>query len=498
MAVKVWGAALQGIDAVPIVVEVDLLRRLPRVAIVGLAANAVQEAAERIRSAIASTGSDFPRQRVVVNLAPADVRKEGTAFDVPMACGILAADGQIPEDRLNSVLLVGELSLSGELRAVRGALSLAMLARERGLQLVLPACSAAEAALVPDADVRGANTLGEVVAHLRGDLELPRATRAASNVHASCVDLAEVRGQKIARRALEIAAAGHHNLLMVGPPGCGKSMLARRLPTVLPPLSFEEALETTRIHAAAGLLGGDARLMFDRPFRAPHHTVTVAGLVGDRRLRPGEASLAHHGVLFLDEAAEFPRSVLEVLRTPVEDGVVRLVRAEGSVTYPARLALVLATNPCPCGRRTAVRPCDCPDAEVSRYRRRLSGPLLDRVDLHIEMEPTPAAQLVSRVTGEGSDVVRERVVAARSRATARDQLVPNASLGPAEIDRVANPTREARVALRDGVASLELSGRAATRLMRVARTIADLEGVERVDEHHVSEALHFRGARAGI
>ena len=496
MAVTVVGGALAGIDAVPIRVEVDLLRRLPRVTIVGLAAHAVQESAERIRSAIASIGAEFPRQRVVINLAPADVRKDGTALDLPIALGILAADGQIPPESLVDRLVVGELSLSGELRPVRGALSLAMLARERGWQLILPVHDAAQAALVPDVDVRGACTLAEVLDHLRGIQEIPRAQPSGATSVRDAVDLADVRGQQLARRAIEIAAAGAHNLLMVGPPGCGKSMLARRLSTVLPPLTFEEALETTRIHSAAGVSSDDPRLIVDRPFRAPHHTVTVAGLVGDRHLRPGEVSLAHNGVLFLDEASEFPRSALEVLRTPIEDGVVRLVRAEGSVAYPARIMLVLASNPCPCGRRGSMTPCPCTDGDVLRYQRRLSGPLLDRIDLYVELEPVPASALLDEGPGEPSVTVRHRVIAARDRAGRRGQRCSNAALTPADTDRLALATADARAVLRKGVEVHGLSGRSTARVLRVARTIADLTGDERVRPHHIEEALGFRPAPA--
>lgn len=492
MSVTVMGAALQGIEAVPIQVEVDLLRRLPRVCIVGLAASAVQEAAERVRSAIAATELDFPRQRVVVNLAPADVRKDGTAFDLPLAIGILAADGQAPADPLDRLLLLGELGLDGTLRPIRGALSLALLARDLGRTLVLPAASAAACALVPDADVRAAHTLGDVLAFVRGQRDLPRPHGASAVPALATVDLAEVRGQPTARRALEIAAAGAHHLLMMGPPGCGKSMLARRLPTILPPLGFEEALETTRIHGAAGLLGDDPHLLSERPFRAPHHTITVAGLVGDRRLRPGEASLAHHGVLFLDEATEFTRATLEVLRTPLEEGVVRLVRAEGSVTYPASVTLVMASNPCPCGRRGGPLPCTCTDGDAIRYRRRISGPILDRIDLHVELEPVPPAELLSAATGETSAVVRSRVVAARERQQARGQSGPNGTLGPADLDRFAPLAPEAHDLLRHGAELHGLSGRATTRLIKVARTIADLAAAEIVGEAHMAEALAFR------
>ncbi len=490
MAVTVLSGALVGVDAIPIQVEVDLLRRLPSITIVGLAASAVKESAERIRSALQSADEAFPRKRVVVNLAPADVRKDGTALDLPMALGILAADDRLPERAVRSVIAVGELSLGGELRSVRGALSLALLAREMGRTLVLPRTSAEVAGLVPSADVRGASTLGEVIAWMRGDAELDAPPCPPEPGVAHEVDLAEVRGQAVARRALEIAAAGAHHLLMVGPPGCGKSMLAQRLPTILPDPTFTEALATTRVYSAAGLLE-ESRLVRQRPFRAPHHSVTVAALVGDRRLRPGEVSLAHNGVLFLDEAPEFSRSALEVLRQPLEDGVVRLSRAHGTVEYPAAITLVLAANPCPCGLRGADA-CHCTDHDVHRYLRRLSGPILDRVDLQVHLSPVDSAVLLTGPEGEPSVAVRARVVAARERQQARGQPAPNGQLSPAETRRVAHLGSAAERVLVEAAQRFQLSGRAATRLIKVSRTIADLEGADVVGEGHLAQALAFR------
>ncbi|MFM2162530.1 MAG: hypothetical protein RLZZ383_2042, partial [Pseudomonadota bacterium] len=367
MAVRAWGATLVGIDAQPIEVEVDLLTRLPSVSIVGLAAAAVREAAERVRSAIVASELQFPRKRIVINLAPADQRKDGAAFDLAIAMGILAGDGQLPSGHLDRYVFVGELALGGELRPVRGGLAAALLARDVGRALVLPRESAAAASRVPGVEVFAADSLLDVVAHVRGERPLAAPQGVAEGRRAPSLDLLEVRGQPRARRALEIAAAGAHHVWMSGPPGCGKSMLARRLPGILPAMRFEEALDVARVHAAARLFAEDGDLPCERPFRAPHHSVSPAGMFGDRSLRPGEASLAHHGVLFLDEAPEFGRAVLEGLRAPLEDRWVTLSRAEGSVQHPAALTLVLASNPCPCGLRGTARACRCNDAEVRRY-----------------------------------------------------------------------------------------------------------------------------------
>jgi len=492
MAVTVIGGALEGVEAVPIEVEVDLLRRLPSVSVVGLAASAVKESAERVRSALASAGLDFPRKRVVVNLAPADVRKDGTAFDLPVALGILAADGQLPDQALGEWVVAGELSLGGALRPIRGALALALLARRLNKRLLLPRACAAQAAIVPGVRVGCADTLDQVVEHLRGEGELPPAPDPGQPTRDDSVDLADVRGQHAARRALEIAAAGGHHLLLMGPPGCGKSMLARRLPTLLPPPTFEEALEISQVHSVAGLLPPEVGLLARRPFRAPHHSVSVAGLIGSRTLRPGEVSLAHRGVLFLDEATEFSRNALEVLREPLEEGFVRLTRAAGTVVHPAALTLVMASNPCPCGRRGSPLPCVCTDSSVIRYRGRLSGPLLDRVDLHVDLEPLAARELLDLPSGERSADVRARVVAARERQLARGQERLNGRLHPARVEEVARPTVQARSLLRQAMDRHHLTARSATRMLRVARTLADLAADPVVEERHLAAALAYR------
>ncbi len=490
-AVRVLSGTLHGVDAIPIDVEVDLTKRLPAISIVGLAASAVKENAERMRSAVTALGVDFPTKRVVINLAPADLKKDGTALDLPMALGLLAAAEQIPGASVRGILAVGELALDGELRPIRGALSLALLAREHGHTLVVPKVNARAAAIVPGARVVGANALAEIVAWLRGEITLSEEPANTGIAPPSGLDLADVKGHAVAKQALEIAAAGAHHTLLIGPPGCGKSMLARRLPTLLPPMTFPEALETTRVHSAAGLLDRHGTLLAERPFRSPHNSVSVAGLVGDSSLRPGEVSLAHHGVLFLDEAPEFSRSSIEVLRQPLEDGVVRLSKARGSVAYPAAITLVLACNPCPCGYRGAYS-CRCPDGDVARYLRRLSGPILDRIDLYVEMSPLTSRELLEAPSGETSTTVRERVVAARVRQHERGQEVPNARLDAAGLSKFAPLSEEVRELLARAGETKMLSSRATTRAIKVARTIADIEGKEAIEVGHAALALGFR------
>jgi magnesium chelatase family protein len=505
MFVRVASATVVGIEAASIDVEVDIGIGLPCCQIVGLADAGIREGRVRIRGALDNSGFKLPPRRIMVNLAPADLRKDGAAFDVPIAVGMLAASGEVAVAALEGTLFVGELALDGALRPVRGVLPIAAWARGRGVRrLVVPPDNLTEAAIVGGLDVQAPPDLAALVALLRGQpfraagpaakagAPAAKAGAPAAKAGAADKDLADVRGQEVPRRALEIAAAGGHNLLFVGPPGAGKTMLAQRLPGILPPLSFEEALETTMVYSTAGLLGG-AGLIGVRPFRAPHHTVSAAGLVGGGpTVRPGEISLAHNGVLFLDELLEFPRSVLEMLRQPLEDRLVTIVRVRRGVTYPADLMLIAALNPCPCGHLgSTVRTCTCPATAVAAYRARLSGPLLDRVDLHVDVPALPYRELAQAEPGEPSGAVRDRVIAARERQHARAPRC-NARLTSTELRRVAALDGAGHALLERAAARLGLSARAITRVRRVARTIADLAGSPAIASAHLAEALLYR------
>jgi len=504
MLAKVFTAAVVGLDGELVEVEVDLLPGLPAVNVVGLPDTMVQEARERVRSAVRNSGCFFPTRRITVNLAPADIRKQGPSFDLPIAVGVVIASEQVVAD-VSGSLFLGELSLDGRLRSTHGTLPMVSLARDRSLsEVYVPASDAAEAALVEGVTIYAVETFSDLVRHLRGEQALAPYERTGPPLGEAPAlfegtDFAEVRGQEHVKRALEVAAAGGHNLLMVGPAGAGKTLLARALPSILPSMTPEEALMVTRIYSVAGLLPRDTPLIARRPFRSPHHTISQAGLVGGgRQPRPGEISLSHRGVLFLDELPEFGQPTLEVLRQPLEDRQVTISRAQGSITFPSSFMLVAAMNPCPCGNYgDPTKPCVCSNSTVTRYQRRISGPLLDRIDIFCEVPRVDYEKLASLAPAEPSAQVRDRVERARRLQIDRFAGRPaqaNADMSPADVREFCQEgiEEQARAFLKLATTQLSLSARAFHRILKVARTIADLAGCEGLLTAHVAEAVQYR------
>lgn len=501
MLSTVLSSSIIGIDAYRVEVEVDISRGLPSFSTVGLPEGAVRESKERVKAALKNSGYHFPSDRITVNLAPADVKKEGSGFDLPMAIGILAATGIIPHLALTNHVIIGELSLDGSLRPIKGALSMAIMVKELGLQgIYLPSENAVEAAVVKEINVYPITTLSRLVQVLNGiDLISPIKVdkNLLDNRPTYDVDFNDVCGQENVKRAVEIAAAGGHNLLMIGPPGAGKTMLAQRLSTILPWLTFEESLETSKVYSVLGLLPREQGLMKTRPFRAPHHTISDAGLIGGGQTpKPGEVSLAHNGVLFLDEMPEFRKNVLEVLRQPMETGIVTISRATSTVTYPANFILIGAMNPCPCGFfGDPKRECTCSFREIQRYRAKISGPLMDRIDIHIDVPSVPFKDLTGFSQGTSSSEIRHRVMSARKvqeKRLKKTKIYSNAMMNTRQIRRFCQIDDKSNTLLEMAMEKFGLSARALSRILKISRTIADLEGSEHIEQAHVAEAIQYR------